>query len=95
MGAERPIRRKRPARELAEQFGVSTRTIQRLIAEPRDEFEARAAENRRRAVELREQGLKYREIAEEMGIQIGTVGKLLHDARKYSTVSSLDRKPSE
>lgn len=89
MGAERPIRRKQTARELAEKMGASTRTIQRIMAEPRDQFLARAAENRRRAVELREQGLKYREIAEEMGVTTGTVGKLLHDARRYAVSSEL------
>ncbi|MDF3313451.1 sigma factor-like helix-turn-helix DNA-binding protein [Rhodococcus sp. T2V] len=84
MGAKTPVRRKKTARELAEEFGASPRTIQRLIAEPREDFLARAAERRTRAVELREQGLKHREIAEEMGISIGAVGRLLHDARKIA-----------
>lgn len=83
-GAERPVRRKQTARELAEKFGSSTRTIQRLVAEPRAEFEARAHNRRHRAVELRKQGLQYREIAEVMGCSTGTVGRLLHDARKYA-----------
>ena len=84
MAAENPVRRNRTAREVAERLGASPRTIRRIMAEPRDQFLERAAENRRRAVELREQGLKYREIAEEMGVTTGTVGKLLHDARKYA-----------
>ncbi|RYH22504.1 MAG: replication protein RepB, partial [Alcaligenaceae bacterium] len=42
----------------------------------------RAKARRDRAVELRAQGLKYRQIAEMMGISTGTVGRLLHDARK-------------
>lgn len=88
MGAENPVRRNRTAREVAERLGASPRTIRRIMAEPRDQFLARAAENRRRAVELREQGLKYREIAEKMGVTTGTVGKLLHDARKQAAVSS-------
>ena len=82
MSARTPARRKKTARELAEQFGSSTRTVRRLVAEPREEFLARAAANRARAVELRGQGLLYREIATEMGVTTGTVGKLLHDARK-------------
>lgn len=82
MSAQTPARRKKTARELAEQFGVTTRTVQRLVAEPREEFLARAAANRARAMELRGQGLLYREIAAEMGVTTGTVGKLLHDARK-------------
>jgi len=71
------------AREGAARLGVSPRTIQRIIAEPREEFEQRAAAQRTRAVELRNQGLMYRQIAEEMGCSVGTVGKRLHDARRY------------
>ncbi|WP_301851166.1 sigma factor-like helix-turn-helix DNA-binding protein [Rhodococcus pyridinivorans] len=82
MSAETPVRRNRTARELADRLGISPRTVRKIMAEPRGEYEARAAERRQQAVELRAQGLKYREIAEEMGIQIGAVGKLLHDARK-------------
>lgn len=34
------IRRKRPmtARKMAEKFGVSTRTVQRIFAEPREQY---------------------------------------------------------
>ena len=85
MGAENPIRRTKTATEMAARLGVSVRTIRNVVAEPRDDYLARAATNRKKAVELREQGLKYREIAEEMGCSIGTVGKLLHDARKYAS----------
>lgn len=85
MGAERPVRRKKTARELAEAMGAHPRTIRRMMAEPRDEFLNRAAANRARAVELRAQGMKYREIAEAMGTTIGNVGRLLHDARKLTT----------
>ena len=88
MAAKHPVRRKMTAREAAEQFGASTRTIQRLFAEPREEFEARARTRRNRAVELRQQGLKYKEIAEEMGISTGAVGRLLHDARKLEEKES-------
>ncbi|WP_432489530.1 sigma factor-like helix-turn-helix DNA-binding protein [Kineococcus sp. SYSU DK018] len=84
MGAEHPERRKHTRRELAERFGVSTRTIGRLMSEPREEFLARAKARRDRAVELREQGLKHREIAEAMEVSIGTVGRLLHDAKKLA-----------
>ena len=85
MSAETPARRKRTAREIAESMGASERTIRRIVAEPRDQFLARAAANRRQAVELRNQGLKYREIAEVMGISTGSVGTLLHQARKSGT----------
>lgn len=82
MGAETPARRKRTAREVAASLGASERTVRRIIAEPRDEFEARARQRRARAVELRQQGKKYREIAEEMDCSIGSVSRMLHDARK-------------
>ena len=70
-GAETPARRSMTAKEGAERLGVSPRTIQRIIAEPRKEFEGRARERRNRAFELRKTGMKYREIAETMGISIG------------------------
>lgn len=82
MTAHTPGRRKLTAREAAERFGVCPRTIRRIVAEPRDEFEARAASRRKQAAELRAQGLKYREIAEQMGISVGAVGALLNIARK-------------
>ncbi len=82
MAAENPMRRSKTAKEMAARLGVSERTIRNVVAEPRADFEARAQERRQRAVELREQGLKYREIAEEMGCSVGTVGTLLHHARK-------------
>lgn len=84
MGAEKPARRKRTAREIAQRLGASERTVRRIVAEPRADFLARAAANRARAVELRGQGLLYREIAEQMGIPIGNVGRLLHDARRIA-----------
>lgn len=82
MGAERPARRPQTARELAEEMGASARTIQRIWAEPREEFLARANQRRTRAVELRSQGMKYREIADAMGVTIGTVSSLIHGARQ-------------
>lgn len=85
MGAQQARRRKEnaTAREVAERFGVSIRTVQRLIAEPRGEFLARAAARRTQAVKLRSEGLKYVEIAERMGVSTGTVSRLIHDARAH------------
>ncbi len=87
MAAENPVRRTKTARELAERLGVSVRTIRKIAAEPREEFEARARQRREHAAKLRASGLKYKEIAEEMGISTGAVGALLHEARKYSVSS--------
>ncbi len=70
MGAETPMRRKRTAREMAAQLGASERTVRNIIAEPRTEFLSRAAAKRKMAVELREQGHTYSEIATTMGLSI-------------------------
>lgn len=82
MTAETPARRKRTAREAAELLGVSPRTIRNIVAEPRDQYLARAAERRQRVLELRARGLKLREIAAEIGMTVGGVGTILHHARK-------------
>lgn len=87
MSAVHPVRRKITARAAAEQFGCSVRTVKRIAAEPRTEVESRAKARRDRAVELRNQGLKYREIAEEMGVAIGSVATLLHAARRLAPAS--------
>lgn len=84
MTAENPTRRKITAKEAAAKLGVSPRTIQRMVAEPRAEFEARAEARREKAVTLRAGGLKYTEIAEQMGITVQVVGRLLSDARKHA-----------
>ncbi|MGI4896142.1 MAG: sigma factor-like helix-turn-helix DNA-binding protein [Janthinobacterium lividum] len=81
------------ARQAAAHFGVSTSTVKRLVAEPREDFLARARVRRDRAVELRAQGLKHREIAAEMGVAIGTVGRLLHEAKKLAEVQAADEQP--
>lgn len=80
MSAVTPARRNKTARELAEQFGVSRRTIQRAIAEPRAEYDARAAARHARIRELREEGKSYRAIAAEIGVSVGTVHYALNKA---------------
>jgi hypothetical protein len=70
------------AREAAEKIGVTERHIRRVVAEPREEYLARAAAQRERILELREQGMKHREIAATLGIPLGTVGTTLWHAKK-------------
>lgn len=82
MTAKNPVRRAVTAKELATQFGVSVRTVQRTIAEPREEFLGRAAARRAEAARLRAEGLPYAVIAERMGVPLGTAKRLVHDARK-------------
>ncbi|WP_084536259.1 replication protein RepB [Nocardia yamanashiensis] len=87
MGAENPIRRSKTARELAHELGISERSIRNIAAEPRGDYEARTRAKEQRAQELRSAGLKYRQIAEEMGISIGSVSVLLHPRRQESRAS--------
>ncbi|KLL95136.1 replication protein RepB [Rhodococcus sp. IITR03] len=81
-GARAKQRRAITAKELAQRLGSSERTARRLVAEPRKDFLERAQARRMQVVELRAQGMKYREIAEQLGISTGAVGRILHDARK-------------
>jgi len=73
LSAVTPARRNKTARELAEQFGVSPRTIQRAIAEPRADYEARTAARHERIRRLRAEGRSMRAIAIEVGVSVGTV----------------------
>lgn len=77
MTAKNPGRRTKTARELAERWGASDRTIRRIIAEPRAEYESRAAAKRQRAQELRAAGATYRQIAEDLGVKTSSVAALL------------------
>jgi len=90
VSAETPERRSRTARELAEVYGVTPRTVRSIMAEPREEFLARARARRDRAVELRARGLKHREIAAEMDVPIGTISRLLHEAKKLAEAQDAD-----
>lgn len=75
-----PTRAKREhtARELAERFGVSKRTIQRTVAQAREDYLAEAAARHERIRALREEGLSMRTIAEREGVTVGTVHYAVH-----------------
>lgn len=79
MSALKPVRRQFTAREAAERLGVTTRTVQRLMAEPRDQYLARANTKREQVAELRTQGLSIRAIANELGISKSTVGRYVQE----------------
>lgn len=64
MSAQFPERRNRTAREIAESMHISQRTVRKAMAEPREEFLARAAERQLKAAELKDHGKTYREIGE-------------------------------
>jgi DNA-directed RNA polymerase specialized sigma24 family protein len=82
------MRRARTARELAEEFGASVRTIQRHLAEPRDDYETRAAAKRARAQQLRADGASYRQIADELEVSIGSVSSLLYPRQQQGAQAS-------
>ena len=63
----KPVKRKHSARELAERLGVSERTVQRLMAQPRSEYLAGAHARQDEALSLRESGLKWSEVGAELG----------------------------
>lgn len=88
MAAEKPGRRKITAKKAAQRFGISERSVRRIMAEPREEFLQRAATHRAEAVRLREvEKLPYKVIAERMGVPEGTAKRLVHDARRYAKES--------
>ncbi|WP_219564233.1 hypothetical protein [Salmonella enterica] len=66
------------AREAAQKFGKSPRTIQRLVALDRDEYLERAAERRQKVYDMRDTGAKWQEIAEAMGVSYGAVRSLYY-----------------
>ncbi|MDO3651171.1 sigma factor-like helix-turn-helix DNA-binding protein [Nocardia mangyaensis] len=73
---------------MAEQLGVSERSIRNIVAEPRDDYEARAKAKQTRARELRAEGATYRQIADELGISIGSVSTLLHRSSAVASQAS-------
>lgn len=89
MVAENPVRRKKTARELAEQLGISISTVRRLMAEPRDQYLARANAKREQVAALRSQGLSVRAIASELGIPKSTVGCYVQEYEAKSKQSSV------
>lgn len=74
-------KRQQTARELAERFGVSKRTIQRTVAQSRTDYLAEAAARHERIRALRAEGLSMRAIAATEGITVGAVHYAIHKER--------------
>lgn len=74
-------RRAVTARELADRFGVSPRTVMRMIAEERGVYEGRSRQRRDQIIDLHRQGLKGYEIAQELSVSPGLVSTRLKEAR--------------
>lgn len=67
MTAMYPQKRKHTAAEMAKQFGVSPRTVQRIMAQPRAEYDAEAHTRQDEALALRGAGMKWGEVGERLG----------------------------
>jgi transposase len=79
VSALKPVRRQFTAREAAERLGVTTRTVQRLMAEPREQYLARANSKREQVAELRANGLSVRAIAEKLEISKSAAGRYVQE----------------
>ena len=86
-------RRKMTAREAAERFGVSPRTIRRVVAEERSVYEQTAADRRVQIIAMYRQGMKQKVIAEKLGVTPALVSKRLREAREAGV--DLSRIPPE
>lgn len=82
MTAETPARRKKTAREVAQKVECSPRTIRRIVAEPRDDFLKRSRARQDLALQLKDAGLKYREIGERLNCSEKAAQNLVHRARE-------------
>jgi DNA-directed RNA polymerase specialized sigma24 family protein len=86
-------RRNKKARELAEEFGVSVRTVKSIVAEERATYEERARGRREQIVALHRQGWTGKQIAAELGISRALVSTRLAEARAAG--EDLSRLPDE
>lgn len=82
----RPVK----ARVLAGEWERSERTIRRVWAEPRAEFEGRAQDRQRSAVVLRDEGLTYAQIGVRLGITPDAAAGLVRRARRNGVHSVMD-----
>lgn len=84
-------RRNKTAREAAQKFGVSVRTIKRVISEPRNWYESRAAERRAQAYRLRHLGHSWAEVGAAMdGISADAARRLAARFRRAASQPAAD-----
>ncbi|ECG7208043.1 TPA: HTH domain-containing protein [Escherichia coli] len=68
MTALHTVRRNKTAKEMAQRLNISDRTVRKLIALPREDYEKEAKQRRLKAFVLRESGMKWSDV----GIALGT-----------------------
>ena len=61
------IKRKKTAKEKAQRLNIRERTIRKLTALPREDYEKEAKQRRLKAFVLREAGFKWSEVGERLG----------------------------
>lgn len=83
-------RRSKTARAAAEKFGVSIRTIKRIISEPRNCYEERAAERRAQAFKLRNFGQSWAEVGAAMGVSGEAARRLAYSYKKQLSAVGRD-----
>ena len=81
-------RRSLTSTEAAKRFGKSPRTIRRLVAEDRSDYEATAAARRQQAHDLKQQGMSWAEVAEAMGCSTEAAKQLGKRYRAMNKASS-------
>ncbi len=84
--------KKKTAREMAEELGVSVSTVTRRYAEPREQYLSRARKREDEALRLKEtENLSDREIAEEMDVSYYAAIGLIKRARKRRAKAELEK----
>lgn len=68
MTARTPALRKKTARELADRFGVTTRTIRNHMAAPRDWWKEHRRALREKAAALRATGMKWADVGKALNV---------------------------
>ena len=86
---------KRSIKAVATKFNVSERTAKRYLSEvgaskSREQYKADALERRRIVYELRQSGLKWREIGEKLGISTANAQMLGQRYKKALKASKSD-----
>lgn len=79
------IRKGLTQKEMAKKFNLSLSTVKKYTSQPRDHYENKAEDRRKKAYELHHvQGLKWREVAEKMNTTENAVKSL---AKRYKQIT--------
>lgn len=82
MTAIHPQRRNIPAKVMAAKYGISERSVRNVIAEPREDFEARGQQRQDEALVLRAQGLSHAQVGKVLGVSRHAAAGLVRRAQQ-------------